>query len=258
MRRHFPPEPVSRAAIWSRRLGLLAATSAGVTVALSRAHRLDAPTALTALGVAIAVALVAMFLFGVACVGIWRWGGRGLGAAIYGFLFAALTLAWPSYLAFEALRLPVLADISTDVEDPPEFSHSRLALKIRGGYSPPNLAFAERGEQALSYPDVKPVVLDVDLEEATALVLKAAAARGWRLVEQRPPSARSGDAHIDFTDRTTVLGFDEDVTIRLRPLAGQTRVDVRAASRYGRHDFGANARRIAGFAEELQSQDDQR
>ena len=34
----------------------------------------------------------------------------------------------------------------------------------------------------------------------------------------------------------------------------QTRIDLRAASRYGRHDFGANARRILAFAEGLQTQ----
>ena len=59
-------------------------------------------------------------------------------------------------------------------------------------------------------------------------------------------------------DRTTLMGLDEDVTVRLRPLAGQTRIDIRAASRHGRHDFGSNARRIARFAEELQAQVDQR
>jgi uncharacterized protein (DUF1499 family) len=257
MRRHLPPEPVSRAAIWSRRLGLLAAAAAALIVVLARLHKLDAGAALACFGVVIAIALGAVFSFSVACVSIWRWGGRGLGAAIYGFLFAALTLAWPSYLAVAALRLPVLSDISTDVDDPPDFSHSHQALKARRDYSPPNPTAAERSEQAAAYPDVKPIVIDVDLDEAVALALKAAAARGWRVVEQRPASARSGDAHIDFLDRTLILGTDEDVAVRLRPLAGQTRIDVRAASRHGRHDFGFNARRIKQFAEELQTQEEQ-
>jgi uncharacterized protein (DUF1499 family) len=50
------------------------------------------------------------------------------------------------------------------------------------------------------------------------------------------------------------MGFPDDVTIRIRPLAGQTRVDVRSASRFGSHDFGTNARRIEKFIEELQTQ----
>ena len=54
------------------------------------------------------------------------------------------------------------------------------------------------------------------------------------------------------------MGFPEDVTIRVRPLAGQTRIDIRSASRFGRHDFGGNAGRIQRFAQELQTQLDAR
>jgi uncharacterized protein (DUF1499 family) len=50
------------------------------------------------------------------------------------------------------------------------------------------------------------------------------------------------------------MGFPADVTIRMRPLAGQTRVDVRSVSRIGRHDYGSNAQRIEKFAAEIQAQ----
>jgi uncharacterized protein (DUF1499 family) len=85
-------------------------------------------------------------------------------------------------------------------------------------------------------------------------VLKTAKAVGWRLIDQRPAGGRTGDAHADFLDQSLIMGLDEDVTVRLRPLVGQTRLDLRSATRHGRHDFGANAKRIAGFAEELQTQ----
>ncbi|PPD03955.1 MAG: hypothetical protein CTY36_07350, partial [Methylocystis sp.] len=98
----------------------------------------------------------------------------------------------------------------------------------------------------------------LDTDEAYALVLKTAKARGWTLVDKRPPGGRSGDGHIDFIDKTLVMGFDDDITVRFKPLPGQTRIDLRSASRYGRHDFGVNAKRIAAFAEELQSQLDAR
>ncbi|MFY9626800.1 MAG: DUF1499 domain-containing protein [Methylocystis sp.] len=258
MRRHLPPEPVSRAAIWSRRLGLFAALVAALAVGLARAHKLEAQPALIALGASVALALTAVLMFCAACVGIWRWGGRGVGAAVAGMFLATATLAYPAYLSFEAVRLPVLADISTDIQDPPDFSRSLVALKARGGFTPSSPPNAERAQQRAAYPDVAPILLDLDLDEASAVALKAATARGWRLVDQRPASARSGDAHMDFMDRTTLMGLDEDVTVRLRPLAGQTRIDIRAASRHGRHDFGSNARRIARFAEELQAQVDQR
>jgi uncharacterized protein (DUF1499 family) len=254
MRRSLPPEPVSTAAVWSQRLGLCALTLAILAVALARAHKLDPPAALASTGGAIAVALAAVLLFFTACATIWRSGAQGFGRALGGLFFAALTLGYPAFLAVEAMRHPVLADVSTDLDDPPDFSRASAALKARGGYTPPVPPAATRAAQAAAYPDVQPIVVDLDMNEALAAVMKTAAMRGWRVVDKRPPNARSGDAHVDFLVKTRLMGFDEDATVRLRPLAGQTRIDLRAASRYGRHDFGTNATRIEDFAEGLQAQ----
>jgi uncharacterized protein (DUF1499 family) len=254
MRRRLPPEPVSTAAAWCLRLGPLSLTIAALAVMLARTHRLDPPAALATIGGAIAIALAALLLFCAACATIWRSGARGLGAALGGLFFATLTLAYPGFLAVEAMRFPVLADVSTDLSDPPDFSRTKAALAARGGYTPTSPPAATRAAQAAAYPDVQPIVVDLDMDEALAAVMKTAATRGWRIVDQRPPNARSGDAHVDFTVKTRLMGFDEDATVRLRPLAGQTRIDLRAASRYGRHDFGVNASRIQDFAEGLQAQ----
>ncbi|HMK88011.1 MAG TPA: DUF1499 domain-containing protein [Methylocystis sp.] len=258
MRRHLPPEPVSTAALWSQRLALFAATVSLLAVALARAKALAPTPTLATLGSAVALALAALLMVAAASVTIWRTGARGVGAAAAAFMLAALVLAYPAYLAVLALRLPELADISTDVDDPPDFSHSRAAQVARGSASHPRPEASQRAAQRQAYPDVEPIIVDLDADEALALVLKTAAARGWRLVDKRSPSARSGDAHADFLVKTRLLGFDEDVTVRIRPMAGQTRIDLRAASRYGRHDFGANAERITSFAEELQAQLDAR
>ncbi|ARN82010.1 DUF1499 domain-containing protein [Methylocystis bryophila] len=258
MRRHLPPEPISQAALWSRRLGLFAAVVAALALALMRLHVLEPVAALTTLGAAVAISLGALLLFVAACVTIWRSGARGLGIALGGLFFIAATLAYPSYLAFEAVKLPKLADVSTDIADPPDFSRSAAALAARGGVAHANPPPESRAGQRSAYPDVEPIVLDIETDEAVPLVLKSAAARGWRLVDQRAPSPRSGEAHLDFLDTSRIFGFDVDVTVRLRPLPGQTRVDVRSASRYGRHDFGSNAHRIQAFADELQNQLDER
>jgi uncharacterized protein (DUF1499 family) len=254
MRRQLPTEPMSRAAVWSRRLAVFAATVAILSVALARLQKIDPIAALAVLGAAVAIALLALLMVAAAASIIWRRGRRGVGEAVWGALIALLTLAYPAFLAVEAMRLPVLADVATDIVDPPQFSLSSAATRARAGYNPPSLAPERRQVQRAAYPDVEPVVVDLDQDEAFALVLKTAAARGWRVVDQRPAGGRSAEGHIDFFDRTLVMGFDEDITVRLRPLSGQTRIDLRAASRYGRHDFGANAKRITRFAEELQSQ----
>ncbi len=254
MRRTLPPEPWSRAALWSRSVAVFAATVAALSVLLTRLNVIAPVSALASIGAAVALALIALLLVGAACVTIWNTGRRGAGAAFGGALIALLTLAYPAWLALEAVRLPVLADISTDVSNPPYFSLSRGAYEARGSFQPKGVAQKARAAQRPAYPDVEPIVVDLDSDETFALVLKTAKAVGWKVVDQRPPGGRTGEGHIDFVDKTLVMGLDEDVTVRLKPLPGQTRIDLRSASRYGRHDFGANAKRILAFAEELQTQ----
>lgn len=258
MRRTLPPEPLSQAALWSRNVAVFAATVAALCVLLARVKIIAPVSALASLGAAVALALVALLLVGAAWSAIWRTGRRGAGAAFAGGFIALLTLAYPAYLAVEALRLPVISDISTDIANPPHFSLSRAAYEARDGFQPRGVPSKAREAQRPAYPDVEPIVVDLDSDEAFALVLKTAKAIGWKVVDQRPPGGRTGEGHADFVDKTLILGFDEDVTVRLKPLSGQTRIDLRAASRYGRHDFGANARRIMAFAEELQAQLDAR
>jgi uncharacterized protein (DUF1499 family) len=224
-----------------------------IAVALARTHAVEPQAALAVLGGAIFVALVASLLFFASCVVIWQTGRRGIGDALGGLLLAALTLGYPAYLAFEAVRLPVLADISTDPSDPPRFSLSEAALRARNGYRPPPFPADADGRRQAAYPDIEPIVVDLEADEAFQLVLDTAASRGWRLVDRRPPGGRSGVGYADFMVSTLVMGFDDDIAVRLRPLAGQTRIDVRSASRNGRHDFGVNAKRIRQFAEELQA-----
>jgi uncharacterized protein (DUF1499 family) len=51
--------------------------------------------------------------------------------------------------------------------------------------------------------------------------------------------------------RTRLLGFREDVVIRIRGTAAETRVDMRSASRVPWHDLGSNAARVEAFLSDL-------
>lgn len=257
MRRLILEEPYSRAAIWSRRLAAAAIVASLAAVGLARVDRFDSNLALTALWVGLFLAGAALLLAAAGAVVIWRTGRRGVGLVLAAVLLAAAPLAFPLWLTAQAFRLPVLNDISTDLVDPPEFSRSAVALAARGGHIPPFVDPKRREAQRAAYPATQPIIIDLEVDEAHALLLKVVGALKWRLVEQRPPGGRFGFGHIDAIDRTLVMGFRDDVTIRLRPLAGQSRIDIRSVSRLGRHDFGANARRIAAFAEELQTQLDE-
>ncbi len=257
MRHFIIEEPYSDSALWSRRLGFFATAVIVMGLVLARVG-LDPTAVLAVLGSAIVIACLAVLCAGAATIAIWRTGRKGIGVLLSGALIALLVLAYPAYLAYQAVRLPALHDITTDIDDPPAFSLSRVALAARKGFVQPSIAPALRQLQLDAYPDVQPIILDLDADDAYQTVLHAVAARHWKLVEARPPGGRLGLGHVDAIDRGLLLGFPNDITIRIRPLAGQTRIDVRSTSRVGRHDFGANAQRILAFADELNSEADEK
>ena len=258
MRHLIIEEPVSVAAIWSRRLSVFAIVVAGMGVALARLNPTDVIAGLSVLSAALVVACAALLFAVTGAVIIWRTGRGGVSYLVGAIFLTVMLLAYPAWLALQSIRLPLINDVSTDLADPPAFSRSAAALAARGPRTPPDTPETARDDQRLAYPDVQPIILDLEADEAFRLVLQAIAARGWRIVDQTKPGGRTGLGHIDAVDRTPVMGFPDDVTVRIRPLAGQTRIDVRSASRFGRHDFGANANRIRAFSQELQTQLDAR
>jgi uncharacterized protein (DUF1499 family) len=260
VRRLILEEPVSAAALWSRRLAVFSIALILIAVGLVRLRAVDLAAGMSVFAFAILSACAALLLAGTAAVVIWRTGRRGTGVALAGALLALGVLAWPIYLSAKAIRLPLLNDVATDINEPPYFSRSSQALAARGGHVPSEIEPDRRLPQARAYPRVQPIVLDLEADEAFQLALKAAGAMGWEVVSQVRPGGRrgEGDGRIDAVARTALLRFPDDVVVRVRPLAGQTRIDVRSASRYGRHDFGVNAARIEAFALALQAQLDAR
>lgn len=255
MRRLIVEEPYSTAALLSRRLAVFSVAVALVGVFIARGG-LDPPATLAVLGGAVIVACGAILCALLAFVVIWRSGRQGAGQASAGLFLALLLLAYPAYLAEKTLRLPGLVDISTDLADPPAFSLSRQAQAARGGVTPPAIPTAMRKRQMQAYPKIQPILLDLDSAEAYQSILKAVAASGWKIVNETPPGGRSGLGHIDAIARSLILGFPCDVTLRIRPLVGQTRLDIRSVARFGPYDFGANQRNIETFEAALEAEVD--
>jgi uncharacterized protein (DUF1499 family) len=253
MRHVIIEEPYSDAALWSRRLALFALAVGGIAIGLARAG-LEPVAVFAVIGSAIVFACLAVLCASAAFVSIWQTGRKGFGIGFVGLLLGMVALAYPAYLTAQAIYLPAVTDISTDPDDPPAFSQSHKALAARRGFVPPSVSADTRALQANLYPDIQPLILDVEADEAYRIVQRAIVAARWTIVEETPPSRRSGLRHIDAISMGPVLGFPDDVTIRIRPLAGQTRVDIRSASRFGRHDFGANARRVRAFLDEANNQ----
>jgi uncharacterized protein (DUF1499 family) len=251
MRRLILEEPFSRPARWSPVVAWFALVVTAMAVGLIRFERVDYPSGFAVLGAGLALALVAVLLAMIGFVRIWQEGRRGLGSAVKGLAIALAVLAYPGFFAVKAVTLPKINDIATDLDNPPAFSRSRTALDARGGRVPPDVPPEVREAQRDAYPQIAPLTLDVPPEEAFELVRKAAENRGWRVIETVRPGGRVGLGRIEAVDRTFLLRLPDDVTVRLRPRADGTRIDIRSASRLGTHDFGANAARIRAFLEEV-------
>jgi uncharacterized protein (DUF1499 family) len=75
--------------------------------------------------------------------------------------------------------------------------------------------------------------------------------RKWRIVDARAPQTGRREGRIEAVARTPIMGFRDDVVVRVRAAEDGARVDVRSASRYGQHDFGANASRIRSLTSDI-------
>jgi uncharacterized protein (DUF1499 family) len=221
-----------------------------LSVLLIRFGRIDYQPGFVALGFGLVIALVAVGLSLVAFIRIWQEGRRGLGGAIRGLVLAALVLGYPAYMGLKAVTLPAITDVSTDTDDPPAFSRSRAALEARNGRIPPDASPEQRELQREAYVQIAPLTLDIPPEDAFPLVRKAAENLGWQIIEAVPPGGRTGAGRLEAVDRTFLLKIPEDITVRVRPRADGTRIDIRSASRLGDHDLGTNAKRIRAFLEE--------
>ena len=197
------------------------------------------------------LAVLAILVAGFAFFRVWREGARGLGAAVAGVFLASLLLAYPAYAALKGLRLPSIADVSTDLEQPPAFSRSRVAFAARDGRYPPDSSPAAREAQRTAYTQIAPLTLDVEADDAFELARKAAVNRKWRIVEAIRPGGRTGNGRIEAIAYSRLLNLPADVTVRVRPRADGARIDVRSATRLDARDFGDNADRIRAYLDEV-------
>ncbi len=252
-RRRLITEPMSRLAIWSRRLAVFSLIVALLAVLIVRSGLLELRPALATFGGALILAVVAILLALAALVVIWREGVRGLGAALTGMVLALALLAYPGYLGTKIYRLPWLNDITTDPIDPPRFV--TLARVRPRSANPVNYAGLYAAEQQrAAYPNVGPIVSDVSPQVAYESALDLAKKRRWLVVDQRPPQGTSRDGHIEAVARTAIMGFRDDIVIRVRANEDGSRIDMRSGSRYGTHDLGTNASRIQAFNEDLEEE----
>lgn len=253
----FVERRTSSAAGWSRRLAWFSAVLFAVSGAGHRFGLLDTIPFLWTLAVVGALAFTALVLAGMSFPRIWNFGDRGARDATIGAAVALVVLS-PFLLAtYCAFVYPQLSDISTDPSAPPLLTLA--AQQRRPGM---NAVTGIDGRAATlqfeHYPEVVGRRYDLPIERAEDIVNSLVEAHGWEAAagSNRPEGDDRDSSTImrEFLARSPILGFPADVAIRLIEEDGSTYVDMRSASRYGRHDFGENARRIVGFLEEMDAQ----
>jgi len=248
LRRPFIDAPMSRLATWSGRFGWFALAVAALSVVILRTNILEIGPALVTYGAALMFAAIAALLALAAFVVIWREGSRGLGRAVLGLVLGLLLLAYPGYLGFRAMRTPAITDVTTDTANPPAFAVlARLRPRGRIAYPGAQTAALQRA----AFPDIESLEYEIPAVVSYEAALSVIVKRGWHVVDSRPPAAGGRAGTIEAVARTLIMGFRDDVVVRVRALGRGSRVDVRSASRYGTHDFGANARRVASLLQDI-------
>jgi len=251
VRRRVSEPPTSRLAIWARRLALFSLAATFIAIIVVRSGALDIVPALSTLAGALVLALVAILLAFGAAIAIWVEGIGGLRETAMAFIIGLALIAYPLYLGVKAYRLPAIYDITTDPIDPPRFEAiARLRPRDANPVAYAGLYTAELQRKA--YSDIEPDLTNASPQEAYDAALKVITKRRWHIVDARPPQrVAPRDGLIEAIARTPILGFRDDVAVRVRATADGARIDVRSASRYGRHDLGSNATRVRALIDDI-------
>jgi uncharacterized protein (DUF1499 family) len=247
----YQSEPVSSLALWARRLAVFAAIAAVTSIVIVRFGFLEVKPALMtffgALGLAGLSILVALAGF----AAIWQNGLRGMSVILIALMLDVVILAYPGYLALQYRRLPPIHDITTDPIDPPRFE---ALARLRTGDGTNSAVYAglySAEQQRTAYPDIEPVDLDVPVQRAYDVALALVHKRKWLVIDERAPQLPRRIGRIEAVARTPIMGFREDVSIRVTPDGEGSRVDIRSSSRYFEGDLGSNASRVSKLIDDI-------
>ena len=247
----YQSEPVSSLATWARNLALFSLITAPDSILIVRFGFLEMKPALATFFGALGCAALSILVGFAAFAAIWQNGTRGMGRILLAFLINALVLAYPAYLVVQYRKLPPIHDITTDPIDPPRFE-ALARLRTGDGANPAVYAGLYSAEQQRHfYPDIEPIDLEIPVDRAYALALQIVNKRKWLVIDERAPQPPRRIGRIEAVARTPIMGFREDVSIRIVPDGEDSHVDIRSASRYFDSDLGSNAARVSKFIDDL-------
>jgi uncharacterized protein (DUF1499 family) len=247
----YQAEPYSALATWARRLALFSAVATLVSVMVVRFGFLEIKPALTTFFGALACAGLSILAAFAGLVVLWQDGSRGIGRILTALLLDVMILAYPAYLALQYRGLPPIHDITTDPINPPQFKELARLRGTDGANTAVYAGLYSAEQQRAAYPEIEPVDLDMTTEQAFTIVRRLVTRRKWLVIDEHAPQSPRQLGHIEAVAKTPIMGFREDVAIRIAPDDGGSRVDIRSSSRYFEHDLGSNAARVGKLIDDI-------
>jgi hypothetical protein len=247
----YQSEPVSGLASWARNLAVFSVVAVVVSILIVRFGFLEMKPALATFFGALGLAGLSILVSLAAFAAIWQNGSRGMSRILLALVIDVMVLAYPAYLALQYRKLPPIHDITTDPIDPPRFD---ALARLRAGDGANTAVYAglySAEQQRQAYPDIEPVDLETPVLRAYQITLQLVNKRKWLVIDDRPPQPPRQIGHIEAVARTPIMGFREDVSIRVAPDGEDSRVDIRSSSRYFESDLGSNAARVAKLIDDL-------
>ena len=260
------PPGKQRRAVWLARLTLLLGI-VSVAVALIGALGAGADwwpklAGLGAMKYAFYIGVAAVLIGIITLIFHFRAGGRVVLAVLAGLVLGGGYTGYIGTQLAKARSLPAIHDISTDLDDPPQFAALPLRTdnlgSVPGADDPAMRGMdAEQRLHALqqqAYGDIGTLTVNAPPSVVIAKAEELMKARGWAIAKANMQAGR-----IEATDSVSLLQFKDDVVVRVRPrMVGdpsdmQTAVDMRSVSRIGASDLGVNARRVREFLRDLKA-----
>lgn len=182
----------------------------------------------------------------VALIMNWRAGWPAAGKAVTALIIGAAAFGGLSHIRSTAAEYPFIHDVTTDLDNPPEFAELVIPDdNLRGTDGVDDWKAMHRE----GYSDIDGIVVEMTPAEVVAKAEELANERGWTVALTAPEEGR-----FEATAYASWIKFEDIVVIRAVPNEeGGTRVDMRSVSIVGQSDLGENAKRIREFLGALQA-----
>ncbi|WP_404405744.1 DUF1499 domain-containing protein [Pelagibacterium halotolerans] len=227
----------SKFAVWSRRVGTFGVPLLVLSILLHVFGQISTDVFEVCLAIATAAGGLAVLLALAGYVRLWFTGDKGWSLASIGLFTGVLCLLPAGTAVWLMASYPSTADISTDPRDAPE-----LIFPRSGSPEPidPDMALE-------AFPRVLTRSYRLDPATLFGIARGVIEGRGWQLIFIQDSQGADAARQLNAIHKS-LLGWSDEIAVRIEPAPLGARLDVRGASvRNVEHDLGANGRALESF-----------